>query len=113
MEITAPSNVAKIRELNDILRTTFVGGSIMVTNTVEALPVQKRSALLAAIRAFDAFTDNNDPHSEHDFVSIKLDDDTYFGKIDYYDRDLTGGSEDPADPAKTCRVLTIMHSSDY
>ena len=113
MEIAAPSKVAKIRKLNDILRTTFIGGAIMLTSTVNVLPAPRRTALLAAIRAFDGFSDDNDPYGEHDFVSVKLDDDTFFGKIDYYDRTLTNGSEDPADPAKTRRVLTIMHSSDY
>ena len=34
-------------------------------------------------------------------------------KIDYYDPSRQQGSEDPADPAKTCRVLTVMLASEY
>jgi hypothetical protein len=29
-------------------------------------------------------------------------------KIDQYDRDLTGGSEDPADPQATPRMMTVL-----
>ena len=38
---------------------------------------------------------------------------TFFWKIDYYDKDTQRGSEDPADPEQTTRVMTIMFAEDY
>ena len=59
------------------------------------------------------FTTDNDPHREHDFGSFEIEGETYFFKIDYYALDMDGGSEDPADPEKTTRVLTIMRADEY
>ena len=68
----------------------------------------------AKVIAFDDFNADNDPHREHDFGSFELNGDKLFWKIDYYstdDPDL--GSEDPSDPAKTERVLTVMLAEEY
>jgi hypothetical protein len=34
-------------------------------------------------------------------------------KIDYYDKAMHLGSEDPTDTSKTTRVMTLMLSSEY
>ena len=38
---------------------------------------------------------------------------TLFWKIDYHDERCEFGSEDPSDPTRTTRVLTLMLSSEY
>jgi hypothetical protein len=103
----------RIRVLNDNFRSTFVGGRVLTTAGVAELPVDTKARLLLAVQSFSNFTNDNDPHGEHDFGSIELEGETYFWKIDYYDEDCVFGSEDPTDPQKTTRVLTIMCASEY
>jgi hypothetical protein len=103
----------RIRELNDGLRRTFTGGRVMLTSGVDALPLDMKAKVLQAVRSFDVFDNGNDPHKEHDFGSFEVGKETYFFKVDYYTPDLQGGSEDPADPMATTRVLTIMFASEY
>ena len=104
---------ARIRELNDALRKTFVGGKVMLTQGVDGLNAGDKLGLLAKVRSFQNFDRDNDPHSEHDFVSIEHDGVRYFGKIDYYAQDLEHGSEDPAHPLQTIRVLPTMRADEY
>jgi Protein of unknown function (DUF3768) len=104
---------ARIREFNDSLRRTFSGGKVVMTDGVAALPERELAQLLARVRSFDAFTNDNDPYGEHDFGSVELAGQTYFFKVDYYALDMDGGSEDPANPTKTTRVLTIMRADEY
>ena len=103
----------RIRALNDAFRRAFVGGAVMITAGVEALPSDQRRAILAKVRAFDAFTEDNDPHEEHDFGVVELGDARCFWKIDYYDREMEMLSPDPADPSVTTRVLTVMLADEY
>jgi len=37
----------RLRALNDQLRTTFVGGAVMITQGVEAIPIPRRKLILA------------------------------------------------------------------
>ena len=103
----------RIRELNDVLRTRFLGGTVTLTAGMHALPFAVRAKVLEHVRTFKDFDEGNDPHNEHDFASLKVDDQEYFFKVDYYDRAMKYGSPDPADPAVTTRVLTIMRADEY
>lgn len=109
---TAP-NPARIRELNDAFRSSFVGGAVMVSAGVEALDAETKRDLLAKVRSFDTFEEGDDPHQEHDFGSITVLGERYLWKIDYYDRRCRRHSPDPSDPEVTTRVLTVMLASEY
>jgi Protein of unknown function (DUF3768) len=104
---------ASIRTLNDNFRSTFVGGRVLMTQGVGALPIATKARVILAVQGFDEFSADNDPHREHDFGSFEVEGETYFWKIDYYALDMDGGSEDPTDPEKTTRVLTIMRADEY
>jgi hypothetical protein len=104
----------KIRVLNDNFRSTYTGGTVVLTQGVNNLLSDVKARLLAAVRSFGNFTKDNDPYGEHDFGSIELDGQTWSFTIDYYATpDMDGGSEDPADPARTVRVMTIMRADEY
>src|ERR1700682_1191819 len=103
----------KIALLNDAFRTTFSGGKIMMTSGVDELPDCVKAEALVQVAKFSEFTADNDPHDEHDFGSFNLVGRKFFWKIDYYDKDLRYGSEDPSDPERTMRVLTVMLASEY
>lgn len=68
---------------------------------------------MTAIRSFDGFSKDNDPWGEHDFGAIEIGEEKIFWKIDAYDLDLRWGSPNPANPAVTHRVLTVMLASEY
>jgi hypothetical protein len=107
------SRTDRIRVLNDNFRSTFEAGQVVVTAGVDALPPDAKARVILAVQSFSNFTKDNDPHGEHDFGNFEIEGEAYFFKIDPYSLDMTGGSEDPADPAKTARVLTIMRADEY
>ncbi len=103
----------RIRLLNDQLRTTFTGGQVVMTAGVAALAEDVKTEVLSNVRAFKEFSPDDDPHGEHDFGSFEVNGEKFFWKIEYYDERMKWGSDDPSDPTKTTRILTIMLSSEY
>lgn len=69
--------------------------------------------IVREVRAFDRFNTDNDPHGEHDCDVVRAGDVEVIFKIDYYERDGDCGSPNPADPAVTHRVMTIMLREEY
>lgn len=111
--MTSTDQATKIARLNDAFRTTLAGGQVMLTAGVQALDELALAEVLKAVQTFNDFTGDNDPYGEHDFGAFKLVGHRFLWKIDYYDPTLTYGSEDPADPTKTKRVMTIMLAEEY
>ena len=115
----------KIRELNDRFRRSRsndpVGlrlGKKVMTSGVRALGLITVVDIAERVVTFDDFNEGNDPHGEHDFGAFEYEGERIFWKLDYYDRTTFGtghdfGSENPADPSKTLRVLTIMLADEY
>src|SRR5260370_2325440 len=103
----------RIRALNDELHHTFTGGMAVMTPGIAALGQEAVERIVKTIAVFDDFCHANDPHEEHDFGSFEADGHKIFFKIDYFDQNLTYHSPDPADPAVTRRVITIMLGAAY
>ena len=102
-----------IAELNDAFRRNLCAGDVYSTRGIHALPISAREEIFRRVRTFDAFGPDNDPYGEHDFGSFEYSGQTIFWKIDCYDAKLKWGSPDPANPAVTRRVLTILLSEEY
>lgn len=110
-------NPEQICTLNDTMRRNIFNptalGDVVLTAGVSALRDEDRFALLDEVRCFEDFSEENDPHAEHDFGAINFKGNRYFWKIDYYDTNLEFFSQDPANPKLTRRILTIMLAAEY
>lgn len=99
----------KIGELNDAFRQDpQVLGKVVATRGVAVEGALFVFNALQCVRFYNDFTLANDPHGERNFGIFELEGEKLCFKIDYYDRDCICTSEDPGDPSKTTRILTIM-----
>jgi hypothetical protein len=115
---------AEFAALNDLFRPGFfiptfgprpVPGRIVCTSGIAALPPETQIRIWGQVSRFDSFTEDNDPHGEHDFGAFDVAGvGKVFWKIDYYaDSSCSFGSEDPLDISQCYRTLTIMLASEY
>lgn len=114
----------EIARLNDWLRDNITSpgtNRVVMTQGIAALVgdvalfrgFRKRAELLRTVRDFDAFDRDNDPHGHRDLGAFEFEGTACLWKIDYYDLELVFGSEDPADPFKTVRLLTILRADEW
>lgn len=110
--MTEQERAETIARLNDQHRAQLGFGWSM-TNGVHDLGAAFVAKAVAAVTAFSDFNEDNDPHGERDFGAFEIEGRRLFWKIDYYDRAIVMASPDPADPAVTRRVLTLMLAEEY
>ena len=104
----------QIAKLNDQCRQAMgIAGKLFQTEGISALPLTDQSAIREKVETFNEFSPDNNPYGERDFGAFEHNGQRIFWKIDYYARDMMHGSENPADPKQTVRVLTIMLASEY
>jgi hypothetical protein len=111
--MTLDERAARVAALNDHLRRTCIGGQLMVTDGVRALPPSMIAQALVLMRSYDDFNECIDPYKEHDFGCFDIGGQGFLWKIDCYDNDLKHHSSDPADPSVTTRIATLMLSEEY
>ena len=109
-------NTNKIAELNDKLRQNIFNpgkDKVFLTQGVSNLPFDEQVKILIKVKDFNDFTPDNNPWDENDCGKLEHNNTYYFWKIDYYNRDMDAGSDNPSNPDITTRVLTIIRSDEY
>lgn len=108
---------ADIARDNDLFRNTLFTSprhKITWTSGVDTLRQcypERFQELLTQLRAFSAFTKDNDPWGEHDFGKVTVEGDDYLWKIDYYDLNYEYGADPKTQPY--AMLLTLMRSDEY
>lgn len=104
-------NIHRPQGYNQIVVTA--GISAMIGDATQWTAYRRQRALLRLVMEYDDFSEGNNPHGERDFGSFEWEETRCYWKIDYYDPKLEWGANDPADPAQTARVLTILRADEY
>lgn len=114
----APTRVEQIARLNDRARLGLdKSARIVVTRNCLAtlgplegpLAVLNQARILAAMRRCTFSADS----PERDLGVFALDGHTIWVKVDYFDKALAYGSDDPADATVTTRVVTVLLPADW
>ena len=108
---SSPAN--RIRALNDAFRRTFVGGAVVITAGVEALPADQRRSILAKVRAFDAFTRTTTPTASTTSASSSTATSAASGRSTTTTERWRCCRPIPPTPSVTTRVLTVMLADEY
>jgi len=106
---------SQIAYLNDKLRKNLIGGKVVLTQGVDG--DENREEIVKAVQdfKFDKNDKENNHYGENDFGAVDIKGEKFYFKIDYYDKELSGLSSNPAssDEEICKRVMTIMCASEY
>ena len=111
---------ASLACLNDQFRRNPTGGipgCLIATEGILGLlgcDRRRTSEMYALVASYSDFSEDNDPHQEHDFGSFVFNDNNCLWKIEYFtDRNCTHNATLPQDAESCYRVLTIMLKDEY
>ncbi len=99
--------------LNQPAEPQPVQGRLLVTPGVMAEGEDFMLQALQLTADYEAFHTDSDPYGLHEMGVITVFKTKVWWKIDLYDTDYRYGSDAPADPEQTRRVLTILLPSEY
>ncbi|WP_252734034.1 DUF3768 domain-containing protein [Paracoccus marinaquae] len=114
------AEAAEIARQNDLFRLGLVEGMpagmtgrVFMTPGIANRGPVFQSLCLVAVATFSDFTEDNDPYGDHGFAALTVNEVRIYFKIDLYDETCAFGSEEPANPGRTTRVLTVLLPSEY
>ncbi len=99
----------KIAVYNDLCRKSLgLHGLIVNSPGIYALPCVEQLRVYSKVAHYEHFTPFTDPKDERSSGGFNHQGIAVVWKIDYLSPDMNWKSDDPSDPVKTMRVLTIM-----
>lgn len=111
--IPVKTATATVAQFNDELRMYGIGGRVVLTQAIANLALCDRLAVIQAIREFEEFSQENDPHKEHAFGVLTVNRRKIFWKIDYNYKNFLNGTAASGDAAAIVRELTVMLADEY
>jgi Protein of unknown function (DUF3768) len=123
IERSKATKVETIARLNDEVRAKLKINSpcLSLTMGILSLGRDELPRIVEGISTYESFGDGEDPFSERDFgvFDLPIGDSKekvvhkIAWKIDYYDNNLELNSPDPANPAFTCRIITVSIEGEF
>lgn len=122
IDLSSPETAASIAGQNDAFRKSIAQfatgpdvpkGKVVMTRGVAEQSADFQRELITKVISFDTFDTDSDPYGWHEMGVIEIDDQTVWFKIDLLDVNYAYGAEDPTDPDKARRVMTLLFPSEY
>jgi hypothetical protein len=102
-----------IADMNDAFRQSLIGGQIVLTAGIRALPRKMQAAIIEQLRSFEEFDADNDPFGYHNSGRFEHCGRTILWHIDLDGRGYYLNQPNPVNPAGHNFVLTIFLAEEY